>query len=141
MSEHDMHLLFQQMGEVLSGIRALHEKGEIRQTQVEQLHNLLRCDLNVLKREQHDLDEKFSCFTYVIQHDVESLRSNHVENSRAFLEVVRAMEALKRPMVEIMALKSRVAGLLLGVGFIGSAAIWLAEPVYRWIIDLMLSKS
>jgi hypothetical protein len=36
---------------------------------------------------------------------------------------------------EIVALRSRVAGVVLGLGVLGSVAMWLAEPLYRWIVE------
>jgi hypothetical protein len=135
-----MHLLFQQMGEVLSGIRGLHETIDIRQAQAEQLHDLVRSDLATLRRDQHELEEKFDCMVCVMQNDVQALRGSTNDNARSLTALVMAVDALRRPLLEIVALKSRTAGLLFGAGVIGSAALWLADPVYRWFVDIGLSR-
>jgi hypothetical protein len=137
---NDIHVLFQQMGEVLSGIRALHESIEIRQAQAEQLHDLVRSDLAGLKQDQRDLEEKFECAVCVVQHDVESLRRGSDENARSILDLVAAVEGLRGPIADIAALKSRVAGLVFGAGVLGSAALWLAEPLYRWFVNTSLMR-
>jgi hypothetical protein len=45
------------------------------------------------------------------------------------------VQNLRQPVADMMALRSRVAGLILGLGVLGSAAIWLAEPFYRWVVE------
>ena len=135
MPQSDMLLLFQQMGEVLTGIRGLHDTIEIRQDQSEQLHNLLRAELATLRRDQRELEEKFECIVSIVQYEVETLRSGTAENARSLGEMVSAIDTLRKPIAEILGLKSRVAGLLFGAGVIGSAALWLAEPIYGWLVN------
>ena len=138
MSQTDINLLFQQMGEVLSGIRGLHDTIEIRQAQAEQLHDLIRADLATLRRDQRDVEEKLDCATYIAQHDIEVLRSLSYDNGRAIESLIAEVQAVRRPIVEILALKSKVAGLVFAAGVLGSGALWLAEPVYRWLVDATL---
>jgi hypothetical protein len=135
MSQSELHLLYQQMGEVLSGIKALHETIEIRQAQTEQLQEMVRAELMVLRKDQRELDEKLECVVFVMQHDVSAVRSGTSDNTRSIGDLVVAVNALRRPISDIVALRSRVAGLIVGIGFVGSIMIWLAEPVYRWLID------
>jgi hypothetical protein len=135
----EMHLLFQQMGEVLSGIRGLHETIDIRQAQAEQLYDLLRADLSTLRRDQRELEEKVDCMVCIVQNDVQALRGNTHDTARSLGALMLAVESLKRPLLEITALKSRVAGLFFGASVLGSIALWLAEPVYRWFVELKLS--
>jgi hypothetical protein len=141
MPQSELHLLFQQMGQVLSGIRTLHETMELRQAQAEQMQELVRSELAVLRQDQRDLEEKMECIVFVMQHDVTALRSVTSENTRSIGDLVAAVDALRRPIAEIVALKSRVAGLIVGVGLVGSAILWLAEPVYRWLIDSKFFRS
>jgi hypothetical protein len=136
----EMHLLFQQMGEVLSGIRGLHETIDIRQAQAEQLHDLLRADLATLRRDHRELEEKVDCMVCIVQNDVQALRGNTHDTARALGALMLAVDSLKRPLLEITALKSRVAGLFFGASVLGSIALWLAEPVYRWLVELKLSS-
>jgi ABC-type transporter Mla subunit MlaD len=140
MSESDMHLLFQQMGEVLSGIHGLHDTIDIRQAQAEQLHDLVRTDLATLRRDQRDLEEKLDCIVLIAQHDIEKLRAGYTENARSVQMLLSAIEALRTPIQQVLALKARVAGLLFAAGIAGSCALWLAEPVYRWCVDAALQR-
>ena len=135
MPQNDMHLLFQQMGEVLTGIRGLHDTIDIRQAQAEQLHDLVRADLATLRRDQRELEEKFECIVSIVQHEVETLRAGTAEHAHSIVQMVHAIEALRKPIAEILGLKSPVAGLVFGAGLIGSAALWLAEPVYGWLVN------
>jgi hypothetical protein len=45
------------------------------------------------------------------------------------------VDELRRPVAEIVALRSRAAGIVVGVGVLGSGALWLAEPIYRWFVE------
>jgi hypothetical protein len=135
MAQSELHLLFQQMGEVLSGIRTLHDTMEIRQSQTDQLQEMVRSELMVLRRDQRELDEKIECVVFVMHHDIAALRSETSDNTRSIGELVAAVNALQRPISDIVALKTRVAGLVAGISFVGSIMIWLAEPIYRWLID------
>ena len=140
LSAPDLHRLFQQMGEVLSGLRALRDTGELRQEQAEQLHAMLRGDMSGLKKDQQELEEKLDCVICVMQHDLEALRSDAAETARSIHDLAGAVRSLRGPLADIIALRSRVAGLLLGVGLFGSAALWLAEPVYHWAVEELLTR-
>lgn len=135
-----MRSLFQQMGEVISGLRALRETMEIRHVQSEQLHELIRTDVSVLKREQRELEEKLDCVICVMQHDLEALRSGAGETARSIFDLIGAVQSLRRPIADILALRSRVAGLVFGLGVVGSAALWVGEPVYRWVVEGLLTR-
>ena len=141
MAQSELHLLFQQMGEVLTGIKTLHETMEIRQAQTEQLQEMVRADLMILRNDQRELDEKIECVVFVMQHDITALRSGTNENTKSIGDLVVAVDALRRPISDIVALKSRFAGLVVGLGFVGSVLIWLAEPIYRWLIDNKVLRS
>jgi hypothetical protein len=140
MAETDLHLLYQQIGEVLNSIHSLHQMVEVRQVQAEQLQELVRADLTNLRNDQRELEEKMDCMVFVMQHDVSALRCGTVENQRSIDGLVAAVDSLRKPITEIVLLKSRIAGLVFGVGVIGSAVLWLAEPVYRWFVDAKLLR-
>ena len=131
----DLNPLYLQVGEVLEGLRALSEKIEIRHAQTEKLHDIMRTDVTHLRHEQRDLEEKLDCVICVMQHDLESLRAGALINGRSVAELLRVIQELKAPVSEIVALRSRVAGLLLAIGMFGSVAMWLAEPLYRWTFE------
>ncbi len=135
MTNLDLNPLYQQVGEVLQGLRALAETIEIRHTQAEKLHDLMRADMVTLRQDQRDVDEKLDCVICVMQHDLESLRTGASTNARSIDELLRVVQELRAPVSEIVALRSRVAGLVLGLGVLGSVAVWLAEPLYRWIVE------
>ena len=140
MANSEYHTLFQQVGEVLSGVRGLRDMADIRQAQAEQLHDLLRSDLASLRREHGELREKFDCMVLMAQHDLELLRSSADEHSRAIDSLALATEGLRRPVRQILDAKSRLASLLFLAGALGSIALWLCEPVYRWLVDAALQR-
>jgi hypothetical protein len=75
MSEADLNQLYQQMGEVVQGLRALADMIEVRHYQAEKLHDLARGDFATLRQDQRDLEEKVDCVISVMQHDLEGLRA------------------------------------------------------------------
>ena len=131
----DIHLLFHQMGEVLSSVRGLYGTIDIRHAQAEQLYVLVRSDLTVLRHDQRELEEKLDRIFWLAQQDIEKLRLRNAEDDRSVDELILSVNALKQPIAEMATLKARVAGLLLAIGTIGSAALWLAEPAYRWLVE------
>jgi hypothetical protein len=140
MAERELDLMFQQMSELLASVRNLHETIELRQAQTEQLQDLVRSELTILRRDQRELEDKMDCMVFVIQHDVSSLRCGTVENTRSIDDLVTAIEGLRKPITDIVLLKSRIAGLIFGLGLVGSVVLWLAEPIYRWFVDAKLIR-
>lgn len=135
MGAEDLNLLYQQMGEVLQGLDSLSKTIDIRHRQIDKLHDLLRSDITILRQEQRDLEEKLDCVICIMQHDLEALRTGAVASGASIEQLVQAMQEMRQPVAEIVALRSRAAGLILGLGLLGSAAMWLAEPAYRWVIE------
>jgi len=135
LSNLDLNPLYQQVGEILEGLRALGNTIEIRHTQAERLQDIARSDVNVLRQDQRDLEEKLDCVICVMQHDLETLRANASSSSRSVEELLRVVQELRAPVAEIIALRSRVAGLVLGLGVLGSVGMWLADPLYRWFVE------
>ena len=140
MGHSEYHTLFQQVGEVLSGVRGLRDMADVRQAQAEQLHDLLRSDLASLRREHGELREKFDCMVLVAQHDLELLRSSADEHGRAIDSLVSAMDGLRRPVRQILDVKSRLGTLVFVAATLGSITLWLFEPVYRWLVDAALQR-
>ncbi len=140
MAESELDLLFQQMSELLSGVRNLHDTIELRQAQTDQLQDLVRSELTILRRDQRELEDKMDCMVFVMQHDVSALRCGTVDNTRSIDDLVAAVEGLRKPITDIVLLKSRIAGLIFGLGLVGSVVLWLAEPVYRWFVDAKLMR-
>jgi len=140
MGQGDMHLLFQQMGEVLTGVQGLHDTIHLRQAQAEQLHDLLRSDLATLRRDQRNLEEKMTYVVFMAQHELEALRHSSMENAQSVERLILTTDALRRPVKEIVALRSRISALLVVGGVLTSCMLWLVEPVYRWFIDINLLR-
>ena len=136
----DIHLLFQQMGEVLSGVRGIYSTIDLRQAQAEQLYDLVRTDLTILRHDQRELEAKLDRMSWIAEHDIENVRLRTVDGDRSIRELVVSVDALKRPIADMTALKARAGGLLVAVSMIGSAVLWLAEPLYRWIIETGLQR-
>ena len=130
----------QQMGEVLRGLRALAETIELRDGQMKQLHDIVRADIANLRQDQRDLDEKLDCVICVAQHDLESLKLCAADDRRSVEELVKALQALRSPVADMMAFRSRVGGLVVGLAMLGSALLWLAAPFYRWLVDHNLPR-
>lgn len=140
MTSHEINPLYQQMGEVVQGLRALSETIQIRHAQVDKLHDILRADLGVLRADQKDLEEKLDCVICVMQSDLEGLRADAVAGSHSVNRLVTAVQELRQPVTQMVELRSQAAGLLVGLGILGSAAMWLAEPVYRWFVEHTVLK-
>jgi hypothetical protein len=136
MPEPDFGNIQRQLCEVMQGLRALAETIELRHDEAAVLHDLVRADLATLRQDQKYLEEKLDCVICVMQHDLEQFRFGALTSARSVDALTLAVQDLKRPVADIVALRSRVAGLILGLGIIGSAVAWLAEPIYRWIVEL-----
>jgi hypothetical protein len=128
------------MGEVVQGLRALSETIQMRHAQVDKLNDILRADLSVLRSDQKDLEEKLDCVICVMQSDLEGLRADAVAGSHSVSQLVTAVQELRQPVTQMIELRSKAAGFLLGLGILGSAAIWLTEPIYRWFVEHALLK-
>lgn len=93
-----------------------------------------------LEQDQRDLAEKLDCVIAVMQHDLEQLRTGAADSARSIDELLGMVRELRAPVAEIVALRARAAGLILGMGILGSAVLWLAEPFYRWIVEHQFLK-
>ena len=131
----DVNALYQQMGDVLNSLRSLGHMIELRDEQSTKLHDLVRADLSTLRQDQRDLEEKLDCVVCFMQHDLLGLRTETADGARFVKNLIKAVEDLQSPVAEIVALRSRAAGIILGLGIFGSAALWLAQPVYQWVIE------
>jgi len=135
MTQQDVNLLYQQVGEVLRGLRALSDSIELRHEQINKLHDLMRSDLTLLRQEQRDLEEKVNLVISGMQRDLEDIRSEACKGARSVDQLLQTMQDLRQPVIEIMMLRSRAAGLILGISVVGSVLMWLAEPIYRWFVE------
>jgi hypothetical protein len=141
MESLELHPLYRQVGEVLNGLKMLAETIDLRLGQAEKLYDLIRADATSLRQNQRDMDEKLDCVVCVMQHDLEHLRENASHSQAAIADLLAAVQALTRPVSEIMTLRARAAGLMVGISVLGSAMLWLAEPVYRWfVVDRILKR-
>ena len=135
MPTSEMNPLYQQIGEVLSGLKALHDKVDIRHAQAEKLGDLLQAELRTVKHDQRDLEQKLDGAVYFIKQDVDSLKAATVVTSRSLEDLKVSVETLKHPVEEIMALRSRAMGVLLAVSTLGSVFVYFFGPLYNWAIE------
>jgi hypothetical protein len=140
MADGDQNILATQIKEVLTAVRCVHEAVEVRQAQAEQMQESLRSDLRILRQDQRELEQRLHCVAFEMQHDVTALHCDNADNRRSIDTLVKTVESLRRPITEIVLLKSRIAGLIIGLGFIGSAVLWLVEPAYRWLVETKLLR-
>lgn len=131
----EMNPLYQQIGEILSGLKALHDKVDIRHAQAEKLGDTLQAELRTVKHDQRDLEQKLDGAVYFVKQDVDSLKAATVATSRSLEELTAAVETLKHPVDEIMALRSRAMGVLLALSTLGSVFLYFFGPVYHWAVD------
>lgn len=135
MPSDDLSQIFQKLGEVAQGLRALAEMIDVRHRHAEQLHDLVREDLSTLRQDQRDLEEKLECVVCVVQHDLEQLRAESMATSGSVDGLTTAIRELRKPVADIIAIRARLAELILGLGVLGSAFLWLIEPLYRWFVE------
>ena len=131
----DADPLLGQIRAVVAGLKALSDAIDTRHAQAAGLNSLVRADLAAVRQNHKDLEEKLDCVICVMQHDLESLRQQARTSERCTAELTRAVHALRRPVAEIAALRSRFAGILFTLGVLGTLVLWLAEPLYRRMID------
>ncbi len=135
MNDADLAALREQISELLASVRILGMTIHSRQNQSDVLQDFVKTNIATLHQNQRDLDEKLDCVICVMQHDLEGLRAGATQNGRSVDELLRVVHELRAPVTEMIALRSRVGGVVLGIGAVGSVAMWLAEPLYRWIIE------
>jgi hypothetical protein len=140
MTEPGLEHIHEQLGAVMQGLRALAETIELRHDQSALLHDLVRADLATLRRDHKYLEEKLDCVICVMQHDLEQFKCGAITSARSVDALTLAVQELRRPVADIVALRSRIGGLILGLGVVGSAVIWLAEPLYRWLVESHYSR-
>jgi signal transduction histidine kinase len=140
LSDTDSGPLNAKLGEVLVRLRLLGDSIDVRQSQLEKLHVLFRDDLDLLRQDQRSLDNTMRELLAELRQDLGTLRLATAENSRLIENIFPVIDDLSKPVAEIVALRSRVAGLLLGIGVVGSAILWLGQPIYRWVVEQSLLK-
>lgn len=138
MIEPDLHPLFQQIGEVLSGLRGLHDKVDMRHAQAEKQADLVQAEIRTVKHDQRDLEQKFDGVVYLMKQDVDALKATTVAGSRAIEELTAAVETLRQPVAEIMTLRSRAMGIVFALGAVGSVVLYFLGPFYHWALDHLL---
>ncbi len=128
-------LLSEQVREVHLGLIALSSMIEAGNLQSDRVQGSTHSDMTLLRREHKELEEKLEHAICGMQCDLEALRSCSSSNARSIEELLAVVQELRAPVQEMVALRSRVGGLILGLGVLGSVTMWLAEPIYRWIVE------
>lgn len=135
MTSSEMNPLYQQMGELLGSMKALHDKVDFRHAQAEKQGEAVQAEMRNIKHDQRDLEQKFDGAVYVVKNDVDALKAASGVTSRALDELTAAIGALKKPVEEIMALRARAMGMLLAVSAIGSVFLYFISPFYHWMVE------
>ena len=134
----DVNPLYQQMGELLGSLKALHDKVDIRHSQAEKQSEALQAEIRNVKHDQRDLEQKLDGAVYVVKQDVDALKATSSGATRALGDLVAAVDALKKPVEEIMALRARAMGVLLAISTLGSVFLYFFGPLYHWALGHML---
>lgn len=134
----DVNPLYQQMGELLGSMKALHDKVDIRHTQAEKQSEAVQAEIRNVKHDQRDLEQKLDGAVYLVKQDVDALKATSNGATRALGELVAAVDALKKPVEEIMALRARAMGVLLALSTLGSVFLYFFGPFYHWALSHML---
>ena len=135
MTSSEMNPLYQQMGELLGSMKALHDKVDFRHAQAEKQSEAVQAEIRNVKHDQRDLEQKFDGAVYVVKNDVDALKAASGVTSRALDELTAAIGALKKPVEEIMALRARAMGVLLAISTLGSVFLYFFSPLYHWAIE------
>jgi hypothetical protein len=133
--DNSLNAIFQQLGELIQGVRGLSDIIELRYEQVDKLNELVRTDLSLLRSDHRDLEEKLEAVIAGVQRDLGVVRSGTSASAGAIDALTRAVHELRAPVAEMVALRSRLAGLVLGLGAILGALVWLADPIYQWLLQ------
>ena len=135
----DMNPFYQQMGELLGSLKALHDKVDIRHTQAEKQSEALQAEIRNVKHDQRDLEQKLDGAVYLVKQDVDAMKQTSSGTTRALGELVAAVDALKKPVEEIMALRARAMGVLLALSTFGSVFLYFFGPAYHWALGHVLA--
>ncbi len=136
----DMNPFYQQMGELLGSLKALHDKVDIRHTQAEKQGEALQAEIRNVKHDQRDLEQKLDGAVYLVKQDVDAMKQTSSGTTRALGELVAAVDALKKPVEEIMALRARAMGVLLALSTFGSVFLYFFGPAYHWALGHVLAS-
>jgi len=128
------------INELLQQLSALTQSFDAQNSHISHVFDIVVGDISRLRREQSELEEKLDCVIYVMQADLEELRSRSGASTRSIDMLVDSVNELKKPVSDIIALRSRGAGVLLGIGIVGSAILWLVEPFYQWYVEQNYAK-
>lgn len=135
MAISEINPLYQQMGELLGSIKALHDKVDFRHAQAEKQSEAVQAEIRNIKHDQRDLEQKLDGAVYVVKNDVDALKAASGLTSRALDDLTVAIGALKKPVEEIMALRARAMGVLLAFSTLGSVFLYFFSPLYHWAVE------
>ena len=129
-----------QITELLQQLSALAQSFDAQNNHIAHVFDIVVGDIGRLRQEQVEREEKLDCVIYVMHADLEELRTRSGVSARSIEVLVESVNELKKPVSDIIALRSRGAGVLLGIGIVGSAILWLVEPFYQWYIEQNYTK-
>jgi hypothetical protein len=114
----------QQMGEVLSGLKSLEKQID-----------LVRAEVERGQHEQRGLEEKLNGGLLSVRRDVDALKTAAAAGTQATEDLTAALAELRRPVMEMVALRARAVGVMLTLSAVGSIALYFVEPMLRWFSE------
>lgn len=137
----DANLLYQQMGEVLTRLRILGDVLTAQDDEAKKNRDTIRGEIAKLGGEQRRQEEKFMGSVRAIEAELEKLRGSTGDAAAIITGLASAIQDIRGSVSELASLRAKIGGAVVGLGFIGSMAIWFAEPIYRWAIDHLFSRT
>jgi chromosome segregation ATPase len=113
----EMNRAFQQIGELVGSLRALHDKIDLQHAVAEKQNDRLQAELRNVKHDLRDLEQKHDAAVHILTEDVSAIRKLQDD-------VKGSVDELRKPVEEIMTLRAKALGALLVLGPIGAATLY-----------------
>ena len=116
--------VFQQIGELVASVRALHEKIDLRHAAEEKQSELLRAELHAVTSDVRALETKHDGAVTSLAGDVARLRE-------AQRDVRESLQSLREPVAEMAALRGKAVGAALVLGPLGAVVLYAMPLIWR----------
>lgn len=140
MSLDEVNILYQQMGEVLSKLRGLNELISLTDKNSQGNLATLRGDLSAIRDEHRALEGRVDVVVHKMHENLHRLEGGAANLERSMSDMVDAVKRLEIPVAELVALRAKLGGFVVGAGMLGSAGLWIVEPMYRWAVEQLAPK-
>lgn len=120
----DLTGAFQQIGELVASVRALHEKIDHRHAIAEKQNDTLHAELRNVKHDLRDLEQKHDSAVHVLTEDFASVK--FVQD-----DIKAAVSELRQPVEELQTLRAKALGAFLVLGPTGGALLYFVPQLVR----------